>query len=279
MKIAIVGAGYVGKAAASYWQSLNHEVTVSTRDSSKQNELKKQFSSAVLMQGSSSSDWQSILKGQDALLIAVAPSRRGDTIQSYLSTYLYTAQTLASVVDSYLALKQILYISSTSVYGSSTGWVDEETPILPQREEAKILDRTEQTLLQLNREVRSVCLLRSGEIYGPGRLISERLKALSNQPLPGNGSQCTNLIHLEDLVRGLDFALQNKLQGIFNICNDTHLSRKSFYESICAANGITAPQWNSQLKTMHGGDRKVSNSKLKAAGFTFLHPESLLEQI
>lgn len=259
MKIGIIGCGYVGQAAALYWKQ-QHQVSATTRSSTKAAHLQEIVNNVYVLEKHSLS---SFIKQQDALLISVAP----DTSSNYLSTYLHTAQQVVEHGNQ----QHIVYTSSTSVYGDHEGaWVDENTPILPLYENTQILYETEQVLLEGMSKGLKVCILRLGEIYGPHRTIEDRLRRMQHQSFAGTGAAYTNLIHLTDIVHALDFALQNKLQGIYNLCSDFHMPRKIFYENLCQKEQLTSIQWDAHRTQQHG-NKRVSNEKIKKEGFLFTH--------
>lgn len=265
MRIGILGCGYVGEAAARHWKQKGHFLSATTRRSEKIPYLESFIDRVCHLENGSLAPFMSEL---DVLLISVAP----DAGANYASTYLQTAQRVAEESAKISSLQQILYTGSLSVYGDHAGrWIDETTPVNPAHENAKILFETENCLLKCASSKMKVCVFRLGEIYGPGREIENRLKRMQHQPFAGTGDSYTNLIHLDDIVRALDFALSHKLQGIYNLCNDEHIRRKEFYEQICRKNQLPSIRWDPNRTSAHQGNRRASNQKLKNEGFIFSH--------
>lgn len=270
MNIAIIGCGYVGSAAADYWQQQGHSITATTTTPAKLDILQQRYGKAVLLVGQQQQGWEHLLENNQVILLSVAPS----SSTNYEETYLKTARALTSLLENNGSVSQIIYTGSTSVYGSHEGkWVDETSALLGTTAQSRILIETEQTLLQAMNECRQVAIFRLSEIYGPGREIHERLKRFQEKAAAGDGSNYVNLIHLEDIIRALDFAIVHKLKGIYNLCNDLNMTRKEFYERICEANHLRKVSWDPSKATSHGGNRRVSNQKIKSAGFRFLHKE------
>lgn len=267
MKIGILGCGYVGQATALPWKKEGHHVAVTTRKFERVSPLKNIANEVCLLTEHS---LPSFIAQQEALLISVAPDASSD----YASTYLETAKRVTEQISNASNLRQIMYTSSTSLYGDQGGaWVDEEMPIQCLDNHRRILCETEQILLKTSSDNLHVCILRLGEIYGPGREIEERLKRMHHQPFAGNGESYTNLIHVNDIVNALHFALTHQLQGVYNLCSDFHMTRRQFYENICQKENIPSIQWDPTRTSVHGGNRRVSNQKIKNAGFTFQHPQ------
>ena len=261
MNVTIIGCGYVGKAVAKRWKTAGHCVSVTTRNPERVAELNEIADHVILLQGRElSAILSEQLVDQHVVLLCVA----ADNASQYESTYLHTAQALVKAVNSAPALKQIIYTSSTSVYGEHCGeWVDENTQLAPSNANTKILVTTEQTLLDLQAETRRVCIFRLGEIIGPGREIADRLRRMSGQSLPGTGENYTNLSELKDIVEAIDFAVSHQLGGVFNLCGDLHITRKELYQQLCEKHGLSPVSWNTSVASIHGGNKRVSSQKLK----------------
>ncbi len=264
MKICIVGCGYLGKTAAKHWKTFGHEITVTARTLTRAYELRPLADLVYIL----SDDWRELVEKQDIVLLSVAPDGKSD----YIQTYLRTAEALtASVKNS--SVTQIIYTGSSSVYGDHAGaWVDENSLTYPLHANAEILLAAEKTLLKMTHANRQVCIFRLGEIYGPGRSLVDRVKRMQVIPPSGHGDNTTNLIHLDEIISALDIAVQKKLNGIYNLCNDIHIPRREMYQRICELHGWPEIQWNQALKNPHGGNKKVSNEKLKSIGWTPINP-------
>lgn len=266
MKIGIIGCGYVGQAAALQWKkTAGHEISATTRSVEKMSHLQTIVDHVYLL--NASHPLQTFIEQQEVLLIAVAPGGTSD----YIATYLETAKSVAEAVERAPHLQQIIYTSSTSVYGDHQGaWVNEMTPLIPANENGWILAETEKILLGCASECRKACVFRLGEIYGPGREIAQRLRRMQGRVFAGMGEAYTNLIHLEEIVRASDFALTHRLSGLYNLCEDYHLPRRELYDKLCREEGLPAIQWDPSQVNPHAGNKRVSNEKLKEAGFDFL---------
>lgn len=264
MKVTIIGCGYVGKAIAQQWKSAGHCVSVTTRNPKRIPELNEIADRVILLQEDNLSEiLKETLSEQHVILLSLA----ADNTSLYESTYLHTAQALAKAAQHLPKLKQIIYTSSTSVYGEHQGnWVDENTQLAPSNANTKILVKTEQTLQLLQTETCSVCIFRLGEIVGPGREIADRLKRMNGQPLPGTGENFTNFSELDDIVNAIDFAMSHQLAGIYNLCGDLHIPRKELYHQLCKKHGLPHVTWSAS-SSIHGGNKRVCSQKLKNAGF------------
>lgn len=252
MKILIIGAGYVGKAAAEVWRAQGHMITLTTRFPKRIAELAPFAHQVILMERLSEA-----LLGQEVVLLSVAPDSSDES--AYEQTYLGTAKALLQNLDR--ATRQILYTSSSSVYGEHGGAiVDESTQLKPSSRREAILIETENLLLQAPCKV---CILRLGEIIGPGRQIADRLRALNGRPLAGTGESITNLSPIEEILAALGTAVEREWEGIYNICSDLHLTRRTLYEQLCREEGLPPVVWDASRLSPHAGNKTVSNDKFK----------------
>lgn len=252
MKILILGAGYVGKAAAVAWKAKGHTLTLTTRFPQRIAELSPFADRVMLVE-----HLPEALFGQDVVLLSVAPDSTEET--DYERTYLETAKTLLRHLDP--RTRQILYTSSCSVYGEHGGaLVDEASPLKPPSRKESILIETENLL---HKAPCKVCILRLGEIIGPGRRIVDRLHALNGRPLAGTGENITNLSPIEDIVQALARAVDGQWEGIFNICSDLHIPRRALYEQLCQEEGLPPVIWDASRPPSHAGNKTVSNAKYK----------------
>ena len=272
-KVLIIGCGYVGSAAASALKALGNFITVTTRSPHKISDL-TQFSDQVLLLDQPH-DWSKSINEQDIILVCLAPDHSktliADPLQIYRTTYLNTANSLVTALKNNTSVQKVIYTSSTSVYnGCNSSTVNEEQKLSPITPQAQILLDSENIFLEISQQ-KQITIFRLGEIVGPSRMIETRLQQ-AKKPFPGDGHNVTNLIHLKDIVQAINFSISNNLQGIYNLCNDFHPTRKEFYLQMCEKLKLPPIKWDSSQKTIHGGKYLVSNTKIKQAGFVFSCP-------
>jgi hypothetical protein len=70
------------------------------------------------------------------------------------------------------------------------------------------------------------------------------------------------------VVRAIDFAIDHRLSGLYNLFNDIPENKADFFARVAAREGLERVIWLGVFK----GPRGVSNAKLKLAGFTFSDP-------
>lgn len=272
MKILIIGAGYVGSALGLFLQ--NHfEVTVTTRSEEKLQYLSKNFEKVELLDTSDTIKLTSLIMQNDVIVLTVAAKN----IKEYDKVYLESAKNLKKVLQTTNhSVQQLIYTSASSVYGDQKGLSTfEDSPLKAKTPSGKILIETEKTLMGLNRDKLKVCIFRLSEIYGPGREISLRVKRLSELSAPGTGENHTNMIYLDDILSAIKFALVERLQGIFNLTDDDHIKRKDMYEIVSKKFNLPSVVFDPEKTSIHGGNKILTNEKIKKAGFKFLHPKRI----
>ncbi|WP_440874773.1 NAD-dependent epimerase/dehydratase family protein [Thalassotalea sp. PLHSN55] len=135
--------------------------------------------------------------------------------------------------------KKIMLISSTAVYGGLSGSVDEETALNYSAPKVEILAGAEQAALAFSGQA---TVLRLAGLIGPkrhpGRFLTMK-KQLANSEV------AVNLIHLDDVIGLITELLGDDAPtGVFNGVNDTHVSKKSFYQQAATAMGLSLPEFS-----------------------------------
>ena len=274
MNVAIIGCGYVGKAIARLWhQELGLIVTATTTTPERVTTLKEVAQQVVVVNGNDPAGLLSVLQGQETVLLSIGA--KGADV--YEQTYLHTAQTLVSVLKQTPTVRQLIYTGSYAVYGDREGaWVDESSPVAPANSNGEILAQTEQALLSTSSDNLNVCILRLGGIYGPGRELVKIFGRVAGTTRPGDGSDATNWIHLDDIVAAIEFARTRRLQGIYNLVDDAHLTSFELLSRICEQHNLPKVSWDSSSKSARPYNAQVSNQKIKDAGYSLLHSEMMV---
>lgn len=274
MNIVIIGCGYIGSEAGLIWKKKGHHVTATTRNPDRLDSLSKVSQKSIILKGNDEVELAPLIADNDVIVVTIA----ADSPEHYESAYLNTSQILR-----YLALemdlpRHIIYTSSTSVYGDHQGqWVDEHSELLAKTEQAKILIEAEKHYLSLQEIGWRVSLLRLSEIYGPGRELSRRVKQFEGHVLPGSGDHYTNMVHTVDCASAIDYALRHHLDGTYNLSDNEHPTRKELYDMISNKYKLPKVKWDPQHTSLHTGNKRISNHKIKAEGFAFHHPSRLLD--
>jgi nucleoside-diphosphate-sugar epimerase len=273
LNIGIIGCGYVGTAVARRWREFGHSITATTTHPERIGELERVVQRVVVLKGDDPEALTALVENQDIILLTVG-AHKGDL---YREAYLDTANTLMPILKQAPRVQQLIYTSSYSVYGDQQGaWVDETTPVKPVDENGKILDRTEQVLLEAQSDRLNVCILRLGGIYGPNRELARILSRLAGKVRPGTGEDWSNWVHLEDIVEAIVFVCRQRCQGIYNLVNDVPLPMRELLDRLCDHHGMERITWDPSQPSLRPYHARVSNQKLKQAGFQFRYLETMV---
>lgn len=276
MNIAIVGAAYTGLAAARELRRKGHEISVTTTRADREAELQAVADRVVVMKGSDRDKMRELIAGQDVLLLTMAGGLTEKDGKPYMDPELYrdsyvgTAESLVENLDAAPGLRQIVFCSSLNAYGDAGGAerVDEETPPNATSPFAQVYIETENLLAGVETDQLKVCNFRTGTIYGPTRAHASEASRIAGQQIPFDGESDAMIVHRDDVVRGLEFAIDNHLSGLYNLFNDVRESKAEFFGKVCEKAGLEPVTWLGLSK----GPRGVSNAKIKAAGFTLADP-------
>ena len=277
-KVAVIGCGYVGKAIASFWYQQGYIVTGTTTREKKVSELENIAQNPVVMIGDNLEAIEKVIEDQETLLVSIAPiSDRKVDAEVYAQTYIPTVKNLVTVLNNNSTVKQVIYLSSSSVYGDKKGeWVDETSSLDTNSDYGKVLIEVEDIILGLNQKDIKVCLLRLGGIYGPGRELDKRIGRIAGKTLPGNGENFASWIHLEDIVKGIEFVNDKGCHGIYNLVNDVKLNSKELCDLICNRQELEQVYWDTNLHPFSSFNARVDNSKIKKEGYQFIYGNTIV---
>lgn len=189
--------------------------------------------------------------------------------------------------------KRIICASAIGIYPQSDCQhpVDENTPIKPDNFLAELGQAWEAENRKLDSEL---IVFRFGVVLGKtGGALQKMLPAFQmglGGPVAG-GQQCFSWIHIKDLIRGFEFALQHpELKGTYNLTSPTPISNEVFGRSLAKTLKrpfwLPLPEW--QLKLMFGEGAQVLThsaavlpTELQNLGFEFNYPtiDKALENI
>jgi nucleoside-diphosphate-sugar epimerase len=181
---------------------------------------------------------------------------------------------------------RFLYMSTTSVYGDCEGrWIDENEPLKPSTHRAQRRIAAEQAVQRWCRDHGIDWeILRVPAIYGPGRLLTERLKSGMPTVRPEEYSY-TNRIHIDDLVAVCHAVMADAPGGSLYNVSDGHPSTITDYLFLLAelthspkpplitmseAERMLSPSIMSFMKE----SKRLKNDKLlRETGITLRYPD------
>ena len=236
MKLAIIGCGYVGSAVACLWHQPDNELIVTTTTPSKVNELEAIASKVVVLTGNDLESLKQVVADRDVVLLSVGSKQR--TPDLYRQAYLETARNVVTAIKATPGKQQLIYTSSYGIINSNSGeTIDETVVINPKDEFGEILHQTEVLLSET--EVKT-CILRLAGIYGPGRELIKIFRRVAGTTRPGTGEYYTNWVHLEDIARGINFAKDKQLEGIYHLNSDEFITIKEFFRRLFEAHNLSS---------------------------------------
>ena len=277
MRFGVIGCGYVGMDTAIRLKYANHHVVGTTRSKARLGELQEVLHSAHLLDITEANLDLSFTDSLDGLLISVAPTMKGD---GYSSVFARGIRNLSN------ALRQrprqsplhITYISSAGLYGDQGGaLVTEESAVDAHSPVNALLRAAEELVLHLSSDNLKICVLRLGGIYGPGRDMVSMIRQAAGQHVPKYGNAVTAWSNIVDITRGIHFAYERQLEGIYNLVDDMQLSRRELSTMICDLDGLPPVLWShTPSPTERNMNARVSNTKLKNEGFQLISPSMLI---
>ncbi|MER2133448.1 MAG: SDR family oxidoreductase [Arthrobacter sp.] len=204
----------------------------------------------------------------DIVVISTAARERSEA--AYRSAYVDgTANVLNALERDGVRPRRILFVSSTAVYGDAGGtWLDEHSPTAPASVTGAVIREAEE-LLHARRP--DAVVLRLAGIYGPGRtrLIDQ---VRSGAPDPGPG-QLTNRIHRDDAAAAIVHLTTAEADPapLYLGVDDEPVEQREVLTFLAAELGTELAPGEAARST-RGGNRKLSNARLRSTGFTFAYP-------
>jgi len=263
-RVLVAGCGYLGRAVARQLQSLGWQVTALTRSPASAQALQGEPFRVLACNIGDRSALAAL--GSFDTVIHCASSGRGDA-DVYRQVYLEGTQNLIATLHP----ERFLFTSSTSVYAQTDGAVvTEESPAQPSRETGQILRATEELVLAAGGTV-----ARLAGIYGADRWALLQKFLAGEAVIEGTGFRWLNQIHRADAVSALVCLLAPSIPaGIYNVSDGTPVTQREVYAAFAEhfhrplpPTGV--PNVNRKRGWTH---KQVSNSKLRAFGWTPLYP-------
>lgn len=245
-QISILGCGWLGLPLAKALLTNGFSVKGSTTTESKLSTLKSLGINPFLVSLDSKNITGAIenfLAGTETLVIDIPPQLRGknsdsstanDPSTSLRMVFVEKIKTLIPYIEK-STIENVLFVSSTSVYGKIDGTITEETLPKPDTESGKQLLEVEM-LLQNNPNFKTT-ILRFGGLIGEDRNPAKFLAGKKNLENPETP---INFIHQEDCIGIiLKIITTDSWNEIYNGVSPFHPTRETYYTQ--KANELTLP--------------------------------------
>jgi len=261
-KIAIIGAGWLGKPLARQLLAQDYPLTVSCSRTEKAASLVAQGIPAVsaTLADEPQGDWADLLTNKD-IAICLLPASRGNHASAPLAVQ--TAQ-LLTLLNKYQVGK-LIFASTTSVYQKTDQALTETSPL-----NSNSTVYAAEQLIQQQQDIDFTIIRFAGLISADRNPTRSLSKKSSNGHTFDAGESPVNLIHQHDAVGVIQQVIKQQCWGeVFNACCDQHASRQAFYQQGAKQLGITIPSFTAENSKPHC---IIANDKLKQQlGYQFTH--------
>lgn len=260
-QISILGCGWLGLPLAKALLEKGFLINGSTTSEEKILILKNKGINPFLIRLDSQNvvgEMDHFLDGSTTLIIDIPPKLRGNSTEDFVGKI----QNLIPHLEN-STLKNVLFISSTSVYGENNTIITEETTTNPDTEGGRQLVKAE-ALLQKNSHFKTT-ILRFGGLIGEDR---NPVKFLSGRENIENPEAPINLIHQEDCIGIILKILEtDSWNETFNAVTPFHPSREQYYTQKATDLNLVPPKFNT--KNASKGKTVLSDKIESVLKYTF----------
>lgn len=232
--IGIIGCGWLGTPLAVNLLGAGHTIKGTTTSPTKLKNLRAKGIDAAkisILENGIKGEIQLFLKDLNVLILNIPPKRRDPDSGNFLKKM----EVLLDEIKK-SEIQQVLFISSTSVYGNVEGDITEETVPKPISPSANQLLQVENLLMA--QKGFSTSIIRFGGLIGKDR---HPVHYLSGRKMK-NGEELVNLIHLNDCIHMIKTILENDYwNGVFNGVYPYHPTKEEYYTSEAKKRGIPVP--------------------------------------
>lgn len=240
----ILGTGWLGSKLAESLKN-HYNIKVSVRNGNKILDFENLGYSSYILNEYDFSFLDELLD-TDYLFINFPPSKFDDYLE-FLKK-IYSCEKIKSI-------EKIIFISSTSIYSNKTGIFDENSFI--ETPSNKIVFEAEKLVLN-----KTHIIFRASGLLGEDRIAGRRL---SNKIVDFPKTKI-NFVHRNDVIDATIFAIENNLNGIFNLVSKQHPSKKELYSFNAQKYGFEKPIFNDDENSI---ERIIDGSKIENLGFEY----------
>jgi nucleoside-diphosphate-sugar epimerase len=180
-RILLLGCGYTGLEVTRQARARGLDVQATTRNAQRSEALANAGAAPIVLAALDAESLAPHVDARTALIVSFPPDGHTDALCAPLAARAYAS----------------VYVSSTGVYGSTHGHIDDDTPVAPDSPRNELRVAAEQRWRSAGATV-----LRVAAIYGPGRGQHERVRSGSAR-IAGDGQHHVCRIHVEDLALAL----------------------------------------------------------------------------
>ncbi len=240
-KLVLCGHGWLGGYLAA--DCPDYQIISTTRTSEKRQSLAEAgFNAQCFALGDNPDELVSVSKDATVIL-NIPPGRRSSNLADF-------RQHMCNLIDGFMehGANQVVFISTTSVYGDETDAVITETSAVdPQTESAKAHVAIETHLQRYPASRYTV--LRLGGLTGPDR---HPVTMLSGKHF-ARGNKVVNLVHIHDVVAALKRVIERGGSGeVLHLCSLSHPKRGDYYRRCAHDRGLPLPTFDDTVAEPSG---------------------------
>ena len=247
-RIGIIGCGWLGLPLAKTLILNNYKVKGSTTTKNKLEILKKEGIEPYLIEiteNSISASINSFLNELDILIINIPPKIRKEGLINY-------SKKIQNIISKTSQIKNILFISSTSVYGSMQGKINSQTIAHPNNKNGIEILKTENLIKSENNTI-----IRFGGLINKDR---NPLKHLIQKNEVLNPEAPINYIHLKDCIGIIIKVInQNNWGKIYSAVAPFHPTKKDYYNNLCEISNIKKLKFSNKKTVIN---KEVNDNKI-----------------
>lgn len=259
--VSIIGLGWLGLPLADLFIQKGYSVAGTTTCAEKLAKIRNtsltvnQFNLYADLPDSLPEDYFK----DSALVLNIPPGRKNFQSQEYRSKML-------ALIDYAMQaqLKQIVFISTTSVYGDTRGTINNNTPLAPLTESAKAHVAIERHLMSHYPE--RACVIRPSGLVGPNHSLTNLAQdyrhpiySLSKKEYLDSGTNPVNLVHQSDLLTAIAVAVDKGIVDTrLNLSSTSHSSRREYYTWCAKQLNLPAPNFSNEVDKSDENDKNKS---------------------
>jgi nucleoside-diphosphate-sugar epimerase len=266
--ISILGCGWLGLPLAKKLIEKGNSVNGSTTSENKLSVLKEARINPFIVilsevegafeSESVSENINAFLAESEILIIDIPPKLRGN--QSFSTplemTFVKKIKNLIPFIEK-SAVKKVLFVSSTAIYGNDNDFISEESLSNPETESGKQLLISENILLE-NKNFETT-ILRFGGLIGEDR---HPVKFLAGKENLENPDAPVNLIHQNDCVKIIEAIInQPKWNEVFNAVAPFHPTREEYYIQKAKEQNLVLPKFSAEKSNIK---KVISSEKIES---------------
>jgi len=268
-RIGVLGCGWLGLGLAKSYVADNFVVYGSRQSKKGADSLQEYGIHGFVVQISEnhvSGNLSEFLHGVNRLFLTIPPGIRKNPKRNFVAVI---QQLLPHIHKS--KVKEIVFTSSTGVYGPQQGLVTPNTVPQPQTESGRQLLEVESVLR--SQDGFSTQIVRLGGLLGGDRHPVKQLAKLS---VVDNPQAPVNFIHKSDAIGLVRFlADQAPWQNIYNGVAPWHPTKQEFYSQAAKEMQLPLPKFAEET----GNTNKiVIDPQLESLGYSFFEPKLGLDQ-